>query len=350
MSTQSVRSRGRPLRISVLDQAPIAQGGSGGQALRQVVDLAQLAEAAGYHRYWIAEHHATPGLASASPEALIGAVGAATSRIRIGTGGVMLPHYSAFKTAETFSMLSGLFPGRIDLGIGRAPGSDGLTAFALQRDRRERAPDDFPQQLAEVLAYLDDTMPEKHPFAALGKTLPGRPESPEPWLLGSSQDSALWAGELGLPYCLADFINAQGVPLAGQYRQAFQANPHRVRDTPTVMAAVWAICAETEAEAQRLAASSRMLFRLLHRGQLIAVPSPEAAQRFLENDPERTGLSRSRRMLLGTPEMVRDGLHAVAAEYDADEIMVVNIMYDHEARRRSYAMLAEACGLVALAA
>jgi luciferase family oxidoreductase group 1 len=333
-----------PLRISLLDQAPIAAGGSGGQALRQVVDLAKLAEAAGLHRFWIAEHHATPGLASASPEVLLGAVGAATNRIRIGTGGIMLPHYSPFKVAETFSMLSGMFPGRVDLGLGRAPGSDGRTAYALQRDRRERAPDDFPQQMTELLAYLDDTMPESHPFAYLGKTLPGRPEAPEPWLLGTSPDSAAWAAELGLPYCVADFINPQGAALAEQYRQAFRPNPRRSITKPTVMVAVWSICAETAAEAERLAASSRMLFRLLHRGQLIAVPSPEDAQRFLEND-RAAGMSRSRRMVLGTPGMVRDGLAAVAAEYGADEIMVLNIMYDHEARGRSYTMLADAFAL-----
>jgi luciferase family oxidoreductase group 1 len=333
-----------PLRISLLDQAPIAAGGSGGQALRHVVDLARFAEAAGFHRFWIAEHHATPGLASASPEVLLGAVGAATSRIRIGTGGIMLPHYSPFKVAETFSMLSGMFPRRVDLGLGRAPGSDGLTAYALQRDRRERAPDDFPQQLAELIAYLDDTMPESHPFAQLGKTLPGRPEAPEPWMLGTSPDSAAWAAELGLPYCIADFINPQGAPLADQYRRAFRPNARRSIAEPTVMVAVWSICADTLEEAERLAASSRMLFRLLHRGQLIAVPSPEDAQRFLAND-NAGGISRSRRMVLGTPEMVRAGLEAVAAEYGADEVMVINIMYDHEARRRSYAMLADAFAL-----
>ena len=321
------------LRLSILDQAPIAAGGSGGQALRQVIDLAKLAEAAGFHRYWIAEHHATPGLASASPEVLVAAVGMATNSIRLGTGGVMLPHYSPFKVAETFSMLSGLFPGR-----------DGRTAFALQRDRRDRAPDDFPQQLAELLAYLDDTMPKDHPFAVLGRTLPGRPEAPEPWLLGTSSDSAAWAAERALPYCVADFINPQGAPLAEQYRQSFRPNPYRSISQPTVMAAVWAICAETAAEAERLASSSRMLFRLLHRGQLIAVPSPEEAIRFLENDREGSS-SRSRRVVLGTPAMVRSALEAIADEYGADEIMVVNILYDHEARRRSYALLADAFAL-----
>jgi luciferase family oxidoreductase group 1 len=332
------------LRLSILDQAPIASGGSGGQALRQIVDLARLAEAAGFHRYWIAEHHATPGLASASPEVLIGAVGMATTRIRLGTGGIMLPHYSPFKVAETFSMLSGLFPGRIDLGVGRAPGSDGRTAYALQRDRRDRAPDDFPQQLAELLAYLDDTMPKDHPFALLGKTLPGRPEAPEPWLLGTSPDSALWAAELGIPYCVADFINPQGAPLAAQYRQAFRPNPHRSAAEPTVMVAVWSICAETTAEAERLASSSRMLFRLLHRGQLIAVPSPDEAIRFLETD--RAGASsRSRRVVLGTPATVRAELEAIAEDYGAQEVMVLNILHSHEARRRSYALLGEAFAL-----
>ena len=331
------------LRLGVLDQAPIAAGGSGGQALRQVVDLARLAEASGFHRFWIAEHHATPGLASASPEVLIGAVGMATNSIRLGTGGVMLPHYRPFKVAETFSMLRGLFPGRIDMGLGRAPGSDGRTAYALQRDRRERSPDDFPQQLAELLAYLDDTMPKDHPFALLGKTLPGRPEAPEPWLLGTSPDSAAWAAELGMPYCVADFINPQGAPLAEQYRRSFRPNPQRSISKPTVMAAVWSICAETTAEAERLASSSRMLFRLLHRGQLIAVPSPDEAVRFLEADAANP--ARSRRVVLGTPATVRAELEAVAEDYGAEEIMVLNILHDHQARRRSYSLLAEAFAL-----
>jgi luciferase family oxidoreductase group 1 len=321
-------NRQSKLRLSVLDQAPIAAGGSGGQALRHVVDLARLAEASGFHRFWIAEHHATPGLASASPEVLIGAVGMATRTIRLGTGGIMLPHYSPFK----------------DLGVGRAPGSDGRTAYALQRDRRDRAPDDFPQQLAELIAYLDDTMPPDHPFALLGKTLPGRPEAPEPWLLGTSPDSASWAAELGLPYCVADFINPQGAPLASQYRNAYRPNPHRSISQPKVMAAVWSICAETTAEAERLASSSRMLFRLLHRGQLIAVPSPDEAIRFLEADQAGTS-SRSRRVVLGTPAAVRAELEAIADEYGAGEIMVLNILHDHAARRRSYELLAEAFAL-----
>src|ERR1700727_2173506 len=182
------------MRLSVLDQSPISEGSTGADALRNTLDLARLADELGYYRYWVAEHHGGPMLASASPEALIGPIAAATEGIRVGSAGVMLPHYSPLKVAETFTMLAGLFPGRIDLGLGRAAGTDPMTTFALQRDRRHAAADDFPQQLAELLAYLDDRMPDDHPFARLAKTLPGRPERPVAWLLGSSQHSAIWAG------------------------------------------------------------------------------------------------------------------------------------------------------------
>src|SRR6202453_3748327 len=178
-----------PLRLSILDQSPIPQGSSGADALRNTLELARLADRLGYHRYWVAEHHGGPMLAGPSPEALIGPIASATSRIRVGSGGVMLPHYSPFKVAETFSLLAGLFPGRIDLGLGRAPGTDALTTYALQRDRRQASPDDFPDQLAELLAYFSGTLPANHPFARLQAFLPGRPEVPEAWLLGSSPRS-----------------------------------------------------------------------------------------------------------------------------------------------------------------
>ncbi|HEX8616504.1 MAG TPA: MsnO8 family LLM class oxidoreductase, partial [Thermoanaerobaculia bacterium] len=187
------------LHLSVLDQAPISENMSGGQALRNSVDLARWTESLGYERYWVAEHHGSPALACASPEALIGPIASSTSRIRVGSGGVMLPHYSPLKVAETFSMLSGLHPDRIDLGLGRAAGTDPTTTFALQRDRRQAAPDDFPQQLVELIAYLEDDMPADHPFRRLTQ-LPGRPHTPKLWLLGSSPQSGIWAAELGLPY------------------------------------------------------------------------------------------------------------------------------------------------------
>ena len=188
--------------LSVLDQSPIAEGSTGADALHNTLDLARLADELGYHRYWVAEHHGGPMLASASPEVLIGPIAAATKQIRVGSGGVMLPHYSPYKVAETFTVLSALFPGRIDLGLGRAAGTDPLTTYALQRDRRTAAPDDFPQQLAELLAYFDDALPDDHPFRHLAAMLPGRPELPAPWLLGSSQQSAIWAGAAGTSVCV----------------------------------------------------------------------------------------------------------------------------------------------------
>src|SRR5438270_267409 len=173
------------MRLSVLDQSPIPEGSTGAAALRNTLDLARLADELGYHRYWVAEHHGGPMLASASPEALIGPIATATAGIRVGSGGVMLPHYSPLKVAETFTILAGLFPDRIDLGLGRASGTDPLTTFALQRDRRQVAPDDFPDQLAELLALLEDALPADHPFARLAAALPGRPAMPPVWLLGS---------------------------------------------------------------------------------------------------------------------------------------------------------------------
>lgn len=326
-------------RISVLDQSPVAEGSTGADALRNTLDLARLADDLGYHRYWLAEHHGGPSLAGPSPEVLIGPVAAATSRIRVGSGGVMLPHYSPLKVAESFSVLAGLYPGRIDLGIGRAAGTDPMTTFALQRDRRQAAPDDFHEQLAELLAHYEGGFPDDHPFARLGRVLPGRPEQPEVWLLGSSPQSAIWAAQLGLPYAFADFINPGGEEVAALYRERFQ--PGRT-EAPRVAVAAWAIAADTHEEAQRLASSSRMSFTLLRRGRLIPIPPPETALRFLE---EGKGPAQGRRGVLGTPEEVRAGLEVVADSYGAEEAIVVTITYDHAARRRSYELIAGAFGL-----
>jgi luciferase family oxidoreductase group 1 len=323
-----------PFVLSALDQSPVSEGSTGADALRNSIDLAQHVETLGFERYWIAEHHGTPMLASAAPEILIAAIAAATSRIRVGSGGVMLPHYSPLKVAEVFSMLAALHPGRIDLGIGRAPGTDPHTMFALQRDRRQAAPDDFPEQLAELLALLEDDLPRDHPFARLA-ALPGGPERPEVWLLGSSPQSAVWAAELGLPYSFADFINPKGAELAKLYRDRFQASVRRER--PWVAAAVSVICAETDEEAQRIAASARMAIALLHAGQLIPVPPVEKALAFFaEHDVPPTG----RRAVVGTPAVVRAGLEEVAEEYGADELMLVTITHEHAARRRSYELVA----------
>ena len=324
--------------LNVLDQSPIAEGSTAGDALRNTIDLARWAEQLGYRRYWLAEHHGTPGLASASPEVMIGPVAAATSRLHVGTGGVMLPHYSPLKVAETFSMLSALYPGRIDLGLGRAAGTSAGIAYALQRDRRQPAPDDFPQQLEELLGYLENRGPASGPFR---QTAAMHFESPEPWLLGSSAQSGIWAAELGLPYVFADFINPNGEAIAEYYREHFQPSA-RLRE-PRVGVAAWAICAESDEQAQMLASSMRMLMLMLYRGQLIPVPSVEKAQAFLAKEGVAAEtLPVGRRIIVGTPAKVRGALEEVATDYGAEEVFVVNIMHEHAARKRSYELIAKA--------
>jgi luciferase family oxidoreductase group 1 len=331
--------------LSVLDQSPIAEGSTGADALHNTIDLARLTDELGYNRYWVAEHHGGPMLAGPSPEVLIGPIAAATDGIRVGSGGVMLPHYSPLKVAESFTILAALFPDRIDLGLGRAAGTDLLTTFALQRDRRQAAPDDFPQQLAELLAYFEDNLPEDHPFRHLAATLPGRPQLPEPWLLGSSEQSAIWAGELGLRYAFADFINPQGSHIAKLYRDRFATV--RGLQAPRTAVAVWALAAPSDEEARFLASSSRMSFTLLRRGQLTAVPPPDQAAEFLAREARLTpsGDIPGRRGVVGSPEKVRAGIEEVAAAYQADEVIVVTITYDHGVRRRSYELLADAFDL-----
>jgi len=328
------------MRLNILDQCPIPEGSGAGDALRNTLELARRADQLGYGRYWLAEHHGTPGLACNSPEVMIGPVAAATSRIRVGSGGVMLPHYSPLKVAENFSMLSSLFPGRIDLGIGRAPGTSASVAFALQRDRRQRAPDDFREQMDELLGYFCLAEP-KGPFRQISQL---RFEPPEISLLGSSAQSAVWAAELGLPYVLADFIAPGGGPMAAFYREHFQ--PSTALRQAKVSVAVWALCAKTDEEALRLSASARMMLLLLFRGQLIPAPPVEKALSFLKQQGfPIEELPAGRRMITGSPQRVREAIERVAAEYAADEVFVVNIVHDPAARIRCYELIAEAFAL-----
>jgi luciferase family oxidoreductase group 1 len=336
-----------PLRLGVLDQSPISEGSTGADALRNTLDLARLADELGYHRYWVAEHHGGTMLAGPSPEVLIGPIAQTTSRLRVGSGGVMLPHYSPVKVAESFSILAGLYGDRIDLGIGRAPGSDPLTAFALQRDRRQAAPDDFPEQLTELLALLEDRLPRDHPFVRLAR-LPGLPHAPEPWLLGSSSQSAVWAAQLGLPYVFADFIHPDGAPIAATYREQFRGSERLAAPRLAVGASV--ICAETDEEARRLAASARMAMILLRSGRPIPVPPVEKALRFAREQGLPEGVTAGgRRAIVGSPATVEAGLRSLAEAYGAEEVIIVTIVYEHAARRRSYELVAEAFGLEAAA-
>lgn len=329
------------MRLSVLDQSPIPAGGTAADGLANTIDLARAADRLGYARYWLAEHHASPALAGVAPEALIGPVALATSRIRVGSGGVMLPHYSPFKVAETFRMLSALAPGRIDLGLGRAPGSDQRTAFALQRDRSRMAMiNDFPESVAELLGYLEGTIPDDHVFKPLERTMPTGGDAPEVWMLGSSTDSARWAGQLGLPYCIADFINADALPLADVYRQHF--TPSARCPAPRLTVAVWAIAAGDRQEAERLAMPARVMFAHLVRGRLTPVPTIAEAETWLADNPQPPA---RRRTLLGSGGEVRAQVEEVAELYGADEVMLVNILPEHRARVRSYELVAEAFGM-----
>jgi luciferase family oxidoreductase group 1 len=317
------------MRLNILDQCPIPEGSSAGDALRNTLELAKRVDQLGYGRYWLAEHHGTPGLACNSPEVMIGPVAQATSRIRVGSGGVMLPHYSPLKVAESFSMLAALFPDRIDLGIGRAPGTSAQIAFALQRDRRQPSPDDFREQMDELLGYFSNGLPEL------------RFQSPEVSLLGSSPQSAVWAAELGLPYVFADFINPGGAPMAKLYREQFR--PSATLSKPKVSVAVWALCAETDEEALRISSSARMMLLHLFRGRLIPVPSVEKAMAFLAKEGVSIGsVPEGRRIITGSPERVRESIEQVAAEYGADEVFVVNIVHDPAARIRCYELIAQA--------
>ena len=326
------------MRLSVLDQSPIPEGARQGEALRNTLDLAKLADVLGYDRYWLAEHHGTPALACNSPEVLIGPVAAATSRLRVGSGGIMLPHYSPLKVAENFSMLSALYPNRIDLGIGRAAGTSRATAFALQRDRRQPAPDDFPEQLAELMAYFGDRHAAKEPLSQLANRAADFAR-PAISLLGSSPQSAVWAAELGLPYVFADFINPEGRSIAAHYFDAFQ--PSDSHQKPSLAVAAWVICAETDEEALRLSLSARMMMTMLYRGMLIPVPTVERAQAFLESEGVPLEiLTAGRRFITGSPAKVRASLQSLAAEYGAQELFLVNILHSHAARRLSYELVA----------
>jgi luciferase family oxidoreductase group 1 len=329
-------------KLSVLDQTPVPEGLTGGDALRNTIDLARAADRLGYYRYWLAEHHGL-SLSGPAPEVLAGPVAAATERIRVGSGGVMLPHYSPFKVAESFSLLAGLYPGRIDLALGRASGTDPITQFALQRDRRQAAADDFQQQLLELLAYFRKELPKDHPFFRLQYSLPGGDERPEVWLLGSSQQSAIWAKELGLPYAFADFINSDGAPIALSYRGGFE--PSAELPAPHSAVGLWVIAADTTEEARELASSIQMSMLMLRRGTPIKIPPVAEALAFLRQEGREPGVSHARRMIVGDPASVRAEIEEVVEQYRADEAILVTIAHDHEARKRSYELVAKEFGL-----
>jgi luciferase family oxidoreductase group 1 len=331
-------------KLSILDQTPIAASSGAISAVSETIELARLGEQLGYHRFWVAEHHGSATFAGSAPEVLIAGLAMATQCIRVGSGGVLLPHYSPFKVAETFSVLAAMAPDRIDLGVGRASGSDALTSLALQRNRNAAATrGDFPAQLGELIAYFDPErrFPAGHPFENLRDHLPHGGKPPRLWLLGTSTDSARLAGEAGLPYAIADFINPQGAALAKKYRDSFR--PSAMLETPYLIVATSAICAQESQRASDLRYPFIMVMALMFRGQIIAVPSVEEAKRWAQNNP--ADAHAIMRMTYGDPHEVRDGLCRIANDYGADEVMIANIVPEFEARLQSYRLIADAFGL-----
>jgi luciferase family oxidoreductase group 1 len=341
------------LALSILDQSSVASGRSAPEAIRETLALAQLADRWGYARYWLAEHHNSESHAGTAPEVLMAAIAATTQRIRIGSAGVMLPHYSALKVAEQFRVLEALAPGRIDLGVGRAPGSDGRTAFALNPNANEAA-DRFPQQVQELLGWLGEGLPVNHPFARVSAQ-PEGPTRPEVWILGSSDFGAQLAAFLGLPYCFAHFItDGSGSREAMEtYRNTFRPHgqvPGRLA-APHAALAVFALTAPTEAEAWRLF-RSRELWRLSRdRGVFPKLPSVADAEAY-EYSPEE--LARVERMrataMVGAPEQVVAKLRAVAQAHGVQEVAVLTPCHDPAARQASFRLLAEANAALAAAA
>lgn len=336
------------MRLSVLDQSPILSAGSPADALHATLALAKRADQLGFHRYWLAEHHNMRGLADPCPEILVASVAAATRNIRVGTGGVMLPYYSPLKIAEVFRMHEALYPHRIDLGMGRAPGADRMTANAINAQAFDDM-DRFPQQVMDVLGWLDRTLPQEHPYASV-QAMPSGVSSPEVWLLGSSDYSGALAAYLGLPFAFAHFINAHGgEDVARAYRRDFRASLRR--STPQTMVCVFVICAETDARAQQLALSIDHRRLLMATGREGPVASVAEAQAFAYTERDRTIIERERaRAIIGTADRVKTRLLEIVAAYAADELMVVTITGDYASRTRSYELLAGAFAIAPVAA
>jgi luciferase family oxidoreductase group 1 len=328
------------MRLGILDQSPIRSGGTAREAVLATIELARLADRLGYSRYWLAEHHNSRTLASASPEVLMPMLAANTERIRIGSGGVMLTHYSALKVAENFRMLETLFPGRIDMGLGRAPGSDGLTARALSHGPGALPIEAYPDQVADVMGFMTGELPEEHEYASL-HAAPSGDGVPVPWLLGSAYDSAKFAAEMGLGFSFAHFISPQGGErVVDAYRKTFQ--PSQWLSEPMVNVGVAAICAETDEQAHRVALSRHMMRLRREQGRALGgVPSIEEAEAVELSEPEQEYIDFQHTLgLEGSPQRVHEGLTTVAEQYDADELLVVTITHDYADRERSYELLA----------
>jgi len=332
--------------LSILDLSPVPAGVPASQAVRNTVDLARFVDGLGYKRFWLAEHHSIPSVASSAPEVLIGHVAAATTNLRVGSGGIMLPNHAPLRVVEEFKVLEALHPGRIDLGIGRAPGTDQLTAYALRRSREAMVAEDFGEQLAEVLAFGGvRAFPERHPFAQI-RAIPEDVPLPPVYLLGSSDYSAQAAAAAGLGFAFAAHINPRGAAEAMRlYRERYVGDGH-----PHAILAVAALVGEDDAHAQRLAASAKVAFVKLRSGAPIPLPTVEDALAYEYSEHEQVLLRGVEKALIaGSPDTVSARIEELAVASLADEVMVTTHVHDHEERKQSYARLAEAMDLALVA-
>jgi luciferase family oxidoreductase group 1 len=330
--------------LSVLDLSLVTSGTPPSKALRNSIDLAQHVDALGYSRYWTAEHHNLASVASPSPDLLMGQVAAVTKRIRVGSGGVMLPNHAPLVIAERFKMLEALFPGRIDLGLGRAPGTDPATAYALRAKLDGRNGDEFIERLMELMLWETRNFPEGHPFNN-GHAMPSDAPLPPIWLLGSSDYSADLSAQIGMGFAFAHhFASYDAVEALNHYRARFKPSP--ARSTPWAILAVAVVCGATDEDAEYLAQSMDLNRLRRDRGQYFPLPSPEEAMAYPYTDQDRIKLGRARkRLFVGSPATVLNKLQPLISACQADEVMITTSIYDHEKRKASYTLLAEAFGL-----
>ncbi|MGP0092585.1 MAG: LLM class flavin-dependent oxidoreductase [Xanthobacteraceae bacterium] len=330
--------------LSVLDLSPVTTASTGATALRNSLDLARLADRLGYRRYWLAEHHNLPSIASSAPDIMIGQIAAITERIRVGSGGVMLPNHAPLVVAERFKMLEALFPGRIDLGIGRAPGTDPVTSYALRRRQNVAEDDDFLERFQELLLLETRAFPATHPFRSV-YAMPKETPLPPIWLLGSSGYSAELAAAVGAGFSFAHhFAGYDAVAAMRSYRDKFQ--PSVWRDRPAAILAVHIVCAATDAQAEEIAATVDLNFVRRARGEYLPLASPQEAQAYAYSaaDRERIRLNRAR-LFVGSAQTVKDRLTPLIEATQADELMITSMIYDHAARRHSFELMAQAYGL-----
>ena len=332
------------LSVSALDLIPLVRGGTSVAALRNAAELAQAVDRFGYTRLWYAEHHNMPGIASTTPEILIAHVGTMTTRIRLGAGGVMLPNHSPLKVAESYKLLEAIHPGRIDLGIGRAPGTDGLTALALRRSRAALTADDFLEQLSELIAWGNAEFPSDHPFRAV-RAIPDDRPLPPLYILGSSNYGAKLAAQMGVAFAFAGHFSPDPPePAMRSYRTEFSTDG--VLDKPYAILALSVFCADTEAAAQRMASSALLSFVQLRSGRPGRMPSSDEAMSHVFTPEEQAiGAAYKNLQIVGTPDQVRARIETVVAHTDADEVMIATHASDLAARVRSYELVAEAFDL-----